>query len=196
MTRFNQKDKKRPGDPTDVCKQYLDLKAQYPDMILLFRLGDFYETFEGDAYIVAQELDLVLTGREMYFQSKERMPMAGLPYHAAENYIARLIAKGYKVAVAEQMGAPGKEMIERKITRVITPGTVVEPGMLSEKRNNYLAAALIDGNQAGMAYVDITTGEFQTTQFSNDEGSLRLRQELDRIAAAELIVPAAARARW
>ena len=191
MTRFNPKDKKRAGDPTDVCKQYLDLKAQYPDMILLFRLGDFYETFEGDAYIVAQELDLVLTGREMYFQSKERMPMAGLPYHAAENYIARLIAKGYKVAVAEQMGAPGKEMIERKITRVITPGTVVEPGMLSEKRNNYLAAALIDGNQAGMAYVDITTGEFQTTQFSNDDGSLRLRQELDRIAAAELIVPAA-----
>ncbi len=191
MTRFNQKDKKRPGDPTDICKQYLDLKAQYPDMILLFRLGDFYETFDSDAYIVAQELDLVLTGREMYFQSKERMPMAGLPYHAAENYIARLIAKGYKVAVAEQMGAPGKEMIDRKITRVITPGTVVEPGMLAEKRNNYLAAALIDGNQAGLAYVDITTGEFQTTQFANDDNSLRLRQELDRVGPAELIVPAA-----
>ena len=187
----SSKTKDSKGQPTAIYKQWLALKADYPDMILFFRLGDFYETFETDAFIVSSELDVVLTSREMLIGSPDRTPMAGVPYRAAENYIARLIAKGYKVAVTDQVETSNKELRERKISRVITPGTVVEPGMLSETRNNYLAAVLLDGEKAGLAYVDITTGEFHTTQIEGADTLLRLRQELDRIGAAEVLVPAA-----
>jgi DNA mismatch repair protein MutS len=170
---------------TPSRQQYLDIKAQYPDAIVFFRLGDFYETFDQDAEITARELDLVLTSRP---QGKGvRTPMAGVPFHAAENYIARLIAKGYKVALAEQIGStPVNGLVPREVVRVFTAGTVIEPGMLEAGRHNYLAAAVVDGERAGLAYADITTGEFATTVLN---GRRALIEELARISPAELLVP-------
>ncbi len=169
---------------TPSRQQYLDVKAQHPDAIVFFRLGDFYETFDGDASLVARELDLVLTSRP---QGKgQRIPMAGVPYHAAENYIARLIAKGYKVALCEQMSTESiNGLMPREVTRVFTAGTVVEPGMLEAGRNNYLAAVVFEDSRAGLAYADITTGEFATTQLS---GRNELLEELARLSPVELLV--------
>ncbi|MBN1814578.1 MAG: DNA mismatch repair protein MutS, partial [Anaerolineae bacterium] len=118
---------------TPVRKQYLQIKAQHPDAIVFFRLGDFYETFDADAEIAARELDLVLTSRPV--AKNQRVPLAGVPHHAVEGYIARLIEKGYRVAIAEQVGeVTGKGLVAREVTRVVTPGTVVEPALLDEKR--------------------------------------------------------------
>jgi DNA mismatch repair protein MutS len=170
---------------TPSRQQYLDVKAQYPDAIVFFRLGDFYETFDEDAQITAEELDLVLTSRPQ--GKNQRTPMAGVPHHAAESYIARLIAKGYKVALCEQIGAETiNGLMPREVIRVFTAGTVIEPGMLDAGRNNYLAAVVRDGERAGLAYADITTGEFATTQFN---GRRILVEELARLAPAELLVP-------
>src|SRR5258705_13757034 len=134
---------------TPMRQQYLALKSQYPDCILLFRLGDFYETFDEDAKLVAKACDVVLTSRPV--GNDQRVPLAGVPYHSVDGYIARLIEAGYKVAIAEQMTEPGRGLVERAITRVITKGTVIEPGMLDAKRNNYLTAASFNarGNSAG-----------------------------------------------
>jgi len=169
----------------------LTIKKQYPDAILFFRLGDFYETFDEDAKIVAQVCDIVLTSRPV--GKNQRVPLAGVPYHSAETYIAKLINAGYKVAIVEQVGnkpPPGKKIVERVVRRVVTPGTVVEPGLLEEKRNNYLAALALDGSgeRAGVAYVDITTGEFATTQLAGREINQRLAEELSRLQPAELLV--------
>src|SRR5579859_4643019 len=155
-------------DLTPMRQQYLDIKSKYPDAILLFRLGDFYETFDHDAEIASRELDIVLTHRAGGSKGKgERQPMAGIPYHAADGYIARLVEKGYHVAVVDQMEPPGKKLVRREVTRVITPGTVVEPGMLDQRQNNYLLALTPETERGaetwarvGLAYVDITTGEF------------------------------------
>ena len=170
---------------TPSRQQYLDVKAQYPDAIVFFRLGDFYETFDGDAALVARELDLILTSRP---QGKSgRIPMAGVPHHSAENYIARLIAKGYKVALCEQMSTDLiNGVMPREVTRVFTAGTVVEPGMLEAGRNNYLAAVVFDDGRAGLAYADITTAEFATTQLT---GRNALLEELARLSPVELLVP-------
>lgn len=174
-------------------QQYLQIKARYPDTILFFRLGDFYETFDEDAKIASEVLDIVLTGREM---GKDlRVPMAGIPYHSADGYIARLIAAGYKVAVCEQIGEPtkGRGLVERDVTRVITPGTVVDPEMLDARQNNDIVSLVVDGSRAGIAYADITTGEFRTTQLSADEPEellLSVGRELLRLHTAEVIVPA------
>ncbi|HEY1409697.1 MAG TPA: hypothetical protein VF434_12195, partial [Promineifilum sp.] len=153
-----------PGETvTPSRQQYLDIRAQYPDAIIFFRLGDFFETFDDDAAIVARELDLVLTSRPQ--GKNQRVPMAGVPHHAAENYIARLIAKGYKVALCEQIGTELVDgLMPREVVRVFTAGTVIEPGMLESGRNNYLAAVVSDDDRHGLAYADITTGEFATTQ--------------------------------
>ncbi|GIK55809.1 MAG: DNA mismatch repair protein MutS [Chloroflexi bacterium] len=169
---------------TPSRQQYLDIKAQYPDAIVLFRLGDFYETFDDDAQTAARELDLVLTSRPQ--GKNQRTPMAGVPYHAAEGYIARLIAKGYKVALCEQMSeTPINGLMPREVVRVFTAGTVIEPGMLDAGRHNYLAAAIVDGDRVGLAYADITTGTFATTQF---HGRRTLTEELARLNPAELLV--------
>ncbi|MFQ5398059.1 MAG: DNA mismatch repair protein MutS [Anaerolineae bacterium] len=170
---------------TPSRKQYLDIKAQYPDAIVFFRLGDFYETFDKDAELAARELDLVLTSRP---QGKNmRVPMAGVPHHAAEGYIARLIAKGYKVALCEQIGTqPVKGLMPREVVRVFTAGTVIEPGMLDAGRNNYLTAVVADGDRYGLAYADITTGEFATTVI---DGRRPLTEELARLSPVELLVP-------
>ncbi|MBN1878053.1 MAG: DNA mismatch repair protein MutS [Anaerolineae bacterium] len=187
---MNEQDKASP-----LREQYLKLKAQYPDTILFFRLGDFYETFDEDAELAAQELDLVLTSRP--FAKGVRAPMAGVPHHAVESYIARLIEKGYRVAIAEQVGeSTGRGPMERQVERVVTPGTLIEPTLLDERRPNYLAAVIIDGERAGVAYADISTGEFATTQIS-DGGDLdnandivmAVRQELTRLQAREVLIP-------
>ena len=157
-------------DVVPLRRQYLQIKGRYPDTILFFRLGDFYETFDGDAEIAARLLDIVLTGREM--GKNLRVPMAGIPYHAADGYIARLIAAGHKVAVCEQVGevTKGKGLVERDVTRVITPGTVERSGHARRPdRTTTSSAVAIDGNRAGVAYADITTGEFRTTELSRDE---------------------------
>jgi len=168
---------------TPVRKQYLQIKAQHPDAILFFRLGDFYEAFDEDAETAARELDLVLTSRPV--SKGTRIPMAGVPYHAIEGYIARLIEKGYRVAIAEQVGeVTGRGLVHREVTRVVTPGTVVEPALLDEKRPNYLVAVVVEEERAGLAYVDITTGEFATAQLDAGE----VEQELARLQPRECLV--------
>jgi len=166
---------------TPLRRQYLKIKQRYPQTIVFFRLGDFYETFDDDAKTTARELEITLTSREM--GKGQRVPMAGIPYHALDNYLARLIGKGCKVAICEQMTPPGKGLVERDVIRVVTPGTVVEPGLLSDKSNNYLVSLVFDGKEAGISYVDITTGEFATTQLPTAQVS----DELERLHPAELL---------
>src|SRR4030066_1008054 len=127
---------------TPIRKQYLENKKQYPDAIVFFRLGDFYETFDQDAETTSRELDIVLTSRNV--SKGQRIPMAGIPFHAADNYISKLINKGFHVAICEQMGdQPEKGIFPRKVVRVVTPGTVLEPGLLPGDANNYLASVVV-----------------------------------------------------
>ncbi len=178
-------------DATPLWKQYLDVKRRYPDTIVLFRLGDFYETFEDDAKLVARELEIVLTGRPV--SKGQRVPMAGIPFHALENYLAKLIGKGYHVAICEQTSTEAvKGLFKREVVRVVTPGTVVEPGLLEAGRNNYLAALVVADARAGLAglaHVDITTGEFAVTQIQSSDVWAAVRHELLRLRPAELLFP-------
>ena len=173
---------------TPVRRQYLDIKRQYPDAIVFFRLGDFYETFDEDAHTVSRVLDIVLTSRNV--AKGERVPMAGIPHHAAENYLGRLINKGYHVAICEQVGTePVNGLMPRDVVRVITPGTVIEPGLLPGDANNYLACIVVDEKRAGVAYVDITTGEFAATELSGANIQEIVRAELARLSPAETLYP-------
>lgn len=168
-----------------VRQQYLEIKRQHPQAILFFRLGDFYETFDEDAELVAKELDIVLTSRNV--AKGNRVPMAGVPYHAAENYLAKLIERGHHVAICEQVGdEPVKGLMPREVVRIITPGTIVEPGLLHGDANNYLAAVVLHGDRAGLAYADVTTGEFAATELD----AAALTAELGRLAPAETLHPA------
>src|SRR6188474_403848 len=181
--------------PTDDIspsrQQYLEIKREYPNTILFFRLGDFYETFDEDAEITARELDIVLTSRPV--GKGVRAPLAGIPYHAVENYLARLIEKGYHVAICEQVGeTPVKGLFPRKVVRVVTPGTVTEPGLLPGDSNNYLASVVLDNSTlnsgpqtASVSYADITTGEFAVTELPLEA----LRAELTRLHPAEILFP-------
>jgi hypothetical protein len=171
---------------TPVRRQYESLKAQYPDCILLFQLGDFFETFEGDAKIVSRLCGITLTPRE--FGKGDRAPLAGVPVTRLDHYLARLIEAGLHVAVAEQVSPPGNGLVERVVTRVVTPGTLAEPGLLREKENNYLAAILRGRTGVGLAYVDVTTGEFAATQLDGDDVDTRLRTEMERLGPAEVLV--------
>ncbi|MGD8805087.1 MAG: DNA mismatch repair protein MutS [Chloroflexota bacterium] len=169
---------------TPIRKQYLEIKRQHQDAIVLFRLGDFYETFDEDAEIAARELDLVLTGRNV--GKGQRVPMAGVPHHAAEGYITKLIEKGYKVAVCEQIGTETVNgLMPRDVTRVFTAGTVIEQSMLDASRNNYLAAVITQGEKIGLAYADVSTGDFATTELT---GRRALSEELSRLKPAELLL--------
>jgi DNA mismatch repair protein MutS len=171
-------------DVTPVRQQYLDIKREFQDAILFFRLGDFYETFDEDAEITSRELDIVLTSRPV--GNGVRVPLAGIPYHAAENYMARLIEKGYHVAICEQVGdQPTKGIFPRKVVRVVTPGTVTEPGLLPGDANNYLVSIILDGGTASVSYTDVTTGEFAVTELPLEA----LRAELTRLHPAEIIHP-------
>ncbi len=169
---------------TPIRRQYLRIKQQYPQAIVLFRLGDFYETFDEDAKLASRELEIVLTSRGM--GKGYRVPMAGIPYHALDNYLARLISRGYKVAICEQVTKPGetKGLVQREVVRLVTPGTVVEPSLLDSKSNNYLVALVWGGEGVGIAYVDITTSEFATAQLLPH----RLIPELERLKPSEVIV--------
>jgi len=168
---------------TPIRQQYLRIKRRYPEAIVLFRLGDFYETFDEDARVTSRELEIVLTSREM--GKGHRVPMAGIPYHALDNYLARLINRGYKVAICEQLTKPGeiKGLVQREVIRLVTPGTVVEPSLLDSKSNNYLVSLVLGEDEVGLAYVDITTSEFATTQLPFH----RAIPELERLKPSEVI---------
>lgn len=173
---------------TPLRRQYLDIKRQHPDAIVFFRLGDFYETFDEDAKITARELDIVLTSRPV--SKGVRVPMAGIPHHAAENYLSRLINKGYHVAICEQISdEPENGLVPREVVRVVTPGTVVEPGLLQQPNNNYLAAVFFQEHRAGLAYVDISTGEFAATDLSGKDVGDQIRSELFRLQPSEILWP-------
>jgi DNA mismatch repair protein MutS len=173
---------------TPLRKQYLEIKRRHREALLLFRIGDFYEAFDDDARLLARELDIVLTSKPM--GKNVRVPLAGIPYHSLERHLATLIGRGHRVAICEQLsdtpvkGETGKNLIERDVVRVVTPGTVIEPGLLQTKSNNFLAAYSTDGRRAGIAYADVTTGEFAATEL---EAGAAI-SELQRIAPSELLV--------
>ena len=170
---------------TPMMQQYLDVKQKHSDCIVFFRLGDFYEMFFEDAQLASRELELTLTGKDCGLS--ERAPMCGVPYHAVSAYVSRLIDKGYKVAICEQMTDPAlsKGLVEREVVRIITPGTVVDPEMLDEKRNSYILCAVFHGKEITLAYTDVSTGEF-ILHLLRDAGD-RLRDELNRIRPNEIV---------
>ena len=174
---------------TPVRRQYLEIKAKHQDALLLFRLGDFYEAFDDDARILARELDIVLTSRSMG-KASSRVPLAGVPHFVLEKHLATLISRGHRVAICEQTsttaikGDNGKKLIQREVVRVVTAGTIIEPSLLDSKSNNYLVSFFSDGSRAGIAYADITTGDFAVTEIENRDALT----ELERLAPAEIIL--------
>ena len=181
---------------TPMMQQYLQIKEQNQDAILFFRLGDFYEMFGADAKTASRELDLTLTTRDKSKDkpAEERMPMCGVPYHSADSYIARLIAKGYKVAICEQTEDPAqaKGLVKRDIIRVVTPGTVIDSACLEEGRSNFCAGIYLDEDYAALCACDITTGKAHATAFSGPERVKQLINELARFSPAEAVVNEAA----
>ena len=176
---------------TPMMQQYLDIKAQNPDSILFFRLGDFYEMFNEDAKLVSKELDLTLTTRDRNKPAEERVPMCGVPYHSCDSYIARLIAKGYKVAICEQTEDPAqaKGLVDRDIIRVVTPGTVISSSMLEEGKNNFLASIYADSAGFGLCFCDLSTGEVHATALpAGEEGLGHLKNELGRFHPTEAVL--------
>ena len=171
-----------------MMQHYLQTKEEYKDCILFYRLGDFYEMFFDDAINVSRELELTLTGKDC--GQAERAPMCGIPYHAAETYISRLISKGYKVAICEQLEDPkkAKGIVKRDVIRVVTPGTVMESNLLEEKKNNYLMCIYKSGIFYGVTVCDISTGDFRTTQIKDNNNFALLMDEISRYSPAELIV--------
>ncbi len=179
------------SQPTPMIQQYLANKELHKDAILFFRLGDFYEMFFDDAVLAAKELEIVLTARD---SGENKIPMCGIPHHSASGYIAKLISRGYKVAICEQVEDPkmAKGIVQREVTRIITPGTVLDDSMLSDNNNNYLAAIYEGPQVIGFAYSDISTGEFKVTEFSGDNAYNELMSDLFRLRPAECLLPPAA----
>jgi DNA mismatch repair protein MutS len=173
------------AETTPLMRQYHSVKEQVPGALLFFRMGDFYELFMDDAVIAARELEITLTSRNK--DAEQPIPMAGVPYHAADGYLARLIAKGYRVAICEQMEAPspGKKIVRREITRIVTPGTATDAHMLRSRENNYLAAIARKANRAGLAYVDVSTGEFRSTELPLED----VGPQLESLNVREVLVP-------
>src|SRR5215211_3285034 len=177
--------------------QYREIKAAHPDTVLLYRLGEFYETFDDDAKLVAELLDVTLTHKHFANHKRtkvqQRAPMAGMPYHAIERYVGAIVGAGYRVAIAEQtsetpssksdtrpksvfaagieQGSRRRGLVDREVVRVITPGTVIEPGMLAATQNNYLAALIVERGRVGVAYADLSTGEFCCTEFTGERAA-------------------------
>jgi DNA mismatch repair protein MutS len=180
--------------PTPARRQYLDIKARYPDALLAYNIGDFYEFFDHDAEVVARELHLTLTART--FGPHELVPLAGVPVHAIEVYTARLVAKGYRVAICDQVSQPGRGLVRREVTRVLTPGTLVEPGMLTPARETYLAAIAVGRRDpetglpraVGLAWADASVGVFSCVQWSAEDLPHALQAELARLTPAEALV--------
>lgn len=179
------------ADLSPMMKQYFEIKEQNPDTLLFFRLGDFYEMFFEDAKLASRELELTLTGRDC--GQEERAPMCGVPFHSAESYIARLVAKGYKVAICEQMEDPAlaKGLVKRAVIRVITPGTVMESSMLDESKNNFICSVFAGEHAAGVCFADISTGELRATELLADslqELESQVRNELARFSPREILI--------
>ena len=171
-----------------MMQHYLDTKSKYKDCILFYRLGDFYEMFFEDAVNVSRELELTLTGKDC--GQEERAPMCGIPYHAAETYISRLISKGYKVAICEQLEDPkqAKGIVKRDVIRVVTPGTVIEANLLEDKKNNYIMSIYKNGIYFGVTACDITTGDFRTTEIKETNNFAALLDEISKYSPAEIVV--------
>ena len=189
QTEITQKAQEQPGTGaplSPMMRQYWDVKSQHPDALLFFRVGDFYELFDADSQVAARELDITLTSRPEPSYPNGRCPMAGVPVRAADLYLARLVGKGYSVAICDQIGVAGAEKgpIERQVTRILTPGTVLESHLLPARENNYLVALCRGGDTWGLACVDAACGEFVVTQLSNDE----LLLELGRLSPSEILV--------
>ena len=174
---------------TPMMRQYYEIKERHPDCLLFFRLGDFYEMFHEDARVASKELDLTLTTRDRNKPKEEQTPMCGVPYHSAEAYIARLVQRGYKVAISEQMEDPAtvKGLVKRDITRIVTPGTVVESSMLDESRNNYFACVYGSDVRYGLCFCDVSTGAFYATVAEGTETTEQVMAELGRFAPAEIL---------
>ena len=170
---------------TPARKQYLDIKNHHKDEILLFRMGDFYETFDDDAKLVSEKLEIALTSKEM--GKGEKVPLAGIPFHSLEAYLPKLIDSGHNVAICEQVSDPSKSkgIVDTEVVRIVTPGTITEDSLLQESSNNYLASAVIKGKMAGLSFIDISTSEFFTTEIPKE----KLFSEIDRFAPRELIIP-------
>src|SRR5438876_2204141 len=171
---------------TPARRQYLHMKSQYPDAILLYQIGDFYETFDEDAHIASRELQIVLTWRS--YADDEIVPLAGIPVHALENYVGKLVQRGYKVAICDQVGEVGKGIVDRAVTRILTAGTLSEPNLLPARQNNYLVAIAPSRTQTGLAAVDVSTGEFIVTWFTADELPGALEAELQRLVPSECLL--------
>ena len=175
-----------------MMQQYFEIKKQHPDEILFYRVGDFYEMFYDDAITASRELELTLTGKAC--GKEERAPMCGVPFHSYETYVARLIAKGYKVAICEQMEDPAlaKGLVKRDIIRVVTPGTVIESSMLSEDKNNYLCSIFLKKHrrkmQAGVCFADISTGEAYATELESEKMGGAIITELCRYMPSEILI--------
>src|SRR5207244_9829020 len=165
---------------TPLMRQYNAIKQQAPNALLMFRLGDFYELFYEDAVTAARELEITLTSRNK--EKGQAIPMCGVPYHAAEGYLSRLIQKGYRVAICDQMEVPSaaKKLVRREITRVVTPGTATESSLLRSHENNYLAAICWNGSRAGIAHVDVSTGEFRATEIDSNDTAAMIENLNDR----------------
>ena len=173
---------------TPMMEQYFEIKNKYKDFLLFYRLGDFYEMFFDDAILASRELELTLTGRDC--GEEERAPMCGVPYHSSETYIGRLIEKGYKVAICEQMEDPAlaKGLVRRDVTRIVTPGTLIESNLLNENQNNYLCAICFDAEEIGVCFADVSTGQAFATSFSGKEMITKLNIELSTYRPSEIIV--------
>ena len=174
---------------TPMFRQYLEIKKNYPGTLLFFRLGDFYELFNEDAVIGSRELEITLTARHK--DSPNPMPMCGVPHHAAANYIARLVKKGYRVAICEQTEPAGKDvkLVKREVVRVITPGTAIDPQLLESKESVYLAAVCGTGEKFGLAFLELSTGEFFTTEFSGENSWAKAQADIESFAPRELLFP-------
>ncbi|MDQ7857386.1 MAG: DNA mismatch repair protein MutS [Armatimonadota bacterium] len=184
------------GVLTPMMRQYQDLKARHPGALLMFRLGDFYELFFDDAVTASRELEIVLTSREI--GKGRRVPMCGVPYHALDSYLARLVDRGYRVAICDQVEDPrrARGLVRREVTRVVTPGTVMDAAALEAREPRYLAALVEAGGAWGLAAADLTTGDFRTTQIAGAEADARLAEELARFRPREVVVPDGASATW
>ena len=171
-----------------MMQQYFNIKEQYKDAILFYRIGDFYEMFFEDAKLASRELEITLTGKEC--GQAERAPMCGVPYHAVDSYVSKLIEKGYKVAICEQLEDPKttKGMVKRDVIRVITPGTVIESNMLDDKKNNYIMSIFKEGIQFGIAICDVSTGDFYASKITENNNFITLLDEIAKFNPAEIIV--------
>ena len=173
---------------TPMMEQYFEIKNQYKDYLVFYRLGDFYEMFFDDAIIASRELELTLTGRDC--GEAERAPMCGVPFHSAEGYIGKLIEKGYRVAICEQVEDPAtaKGLVKRDVIRVVTPGTLIESNLLSESKNNYLCSVYVGENSCGVCFADVSTAEIYATRFDNVNLESRLKNELGTYSPCEIVL--------